>query len=87
MCLAVPAEIKSVAEDGMEALALIGGIEKKVDVSLIEDPKPGDWVIVHVGFALNRIDAAEAEETLKVLAAAGGAPGAANAFTAKEELA
>ena len=49
MCLAVPAEIKSVAEDGMEALALIGGIEKKVDVSLIDNPQPGDWVIVHVG--------------------------------------
>ncbi|MDO5530921.1 HypC/HybG/HupF family hydrogenase formation chaperone [Sutterella sp.] len=71
MCLAVPAEIKSVSDDGTEAVAWIGGIEKTVDVSLIENPVPGDWVIVHVGFALNRIDAKEAEETLRVLAQAG----------------
>ena len=49
----------------------IGGIEKPVDVSLIDHPVPGDWVIVHVGFALNRIDAKEAEETLRILESAG----------------
>ena len=71
MCLAVPAEILSVSPDGAEAMASIGGIEKPVDVSLIENPIPGDWVIVHVGFALNRIDAKEAEETLRILESAG----------------
>ena len=71
MCLAVPAEILSVSPDGAEAMASIGGIEKPVDVSLIENPVPGDWVIVHVGFALNRIDAKEAEETLRILESAG----------------
>ena len=49
------------------------GIEKTVDVSLIEDPKPGDWVIVHVGFALTRIDEKEAEATIAALKAAGAA--------------
>ena len=59
MCLAVPAQLTTVSPDGMTAAAMIGGIEKDVDVSLIDDPKSGDWVIVHVGFALNRIDEAE----------------------------
>ena len=68
MCLAVPAQLTTVSPDGMTAAAMIGGIEKDVDVSLIDDPKSGDWVIVHVGFALNRIDEAEAQETLKALA-------------------
>ncbi|KAB7650714.1 HypC/HybG/HupF family hydrogenase formation chaperone [Sutterella faecalis] len=71
MCLAVPAEILSVSPNGADAMASIGGIEKPVDVSLIDHPVPGDWVIVHVGFALNRIDAKEAEETLRILASAG----------------
>lgn len=67
MCLAVPACLKSVAPDGETALALIGGIEKSINVSLIEAPRAGDWVIVHVGFALNRIDEEEARETLELL--------------------
>ena len=53
------------------AVCDIGGIEKTVNVSLIERPVPGDWVIVHVGFALNRIDPEEAQRTLAALKAAG----------------
>lgn len=71
MCLAVPAEILSVSPNGSDAMASIGGIEKPVDVSLIDHPVPGDWVIVHVGFALNRINAKEAEETRRILESAG----------------
>ena len=67
MCLAIPGQIIRLAGDG-EA---IGGIEKTVNVSLIERPVPGDWVIVHVGFALNRIDPEEAQRTLAALKAAG----------------
>ena len=70
MCLAIPGQIIRLAGDG-EAVCDIGGIEKTVNVSLIERPVPGDWVIVHVGFALNRIDAKEAEETLRILESAG----------------
>ena len=58
MCLAIPGQIIRLAGDG-EA------------VSLIERPVPGDWVIVHVGFALNRIDPEEAQRTLAALKAAG----------------
>lgn len=72
MCLAVPGQIKSVEADGQNAIAIMGGIEKPVNVSLIDNPQIGDWVIVHVGFALNRIDEAEAQKTLALLAAAGG---------------
>ena len=43
MCLAVPAQLTTVSPDGMTAAAMIGGIEKDVDVSLIDDPKSGDW--------------------------------------------
>lgn len=72
MCLAIPARITRVADNGRTAEADIGGIEKSIDVSLIDDPKPDDWVIVHVGFALNRISPEEAAETLKLINAEGG---------------
>ena len=68
MCLAVPAKILTV-KDTDTALCDFNGVQKDVNVSLINDPKPGDWVIVHVGFALNRIDADEAQKTLQALEA------------------
>ncbi len=71
MCLAVPAQIQSV--DGTSALALTGGITKTIDVSLTPDVAPGDWVIVHVGFALQKIDARKAQETLAAMDAVANA--------------
>ncbi len=68
MCLAVPAKILEI-NDSDTALCDFNGVQKDVNVSLINDPKPGDWVIVHVGFALNRIDADEAQKTLQALEA------------------
>ena len=70
MCLAIPGQIIRLAGDGA-AVCDIDGIERTVNVSLIERPVPGDWVIVHVGFALNRIDPEEAQRTLAALKAAG----------------
>ncbi len=67
MCLAVPARIQSVA--GHEAVVETAGITKTIDVSLTPTVKPGDWVIVHVGFALQIIDDAKAQETLAAMAA------------------
>lgn len=61
MCLAVPAQIESV--DGASAVCLMSGVTKTIDVSLTPDVVPGDWVIVHVGFALQKIDEAKARET------------------------
>lgn len=68
MCLAVPAKILEI-NDSDTALCDFNGVQKDVNVSLINDPNPGDWVIVHVGFALNRIDADEAQKTLQALEA------------------
>lgn len=70
MCLAIPGQIRSLINEET-ALVDIGGVAKEVDVELIENPVPGDWVIVHVGFALNRIDEEEARRTLAALEAAG----------------
>lgn len=76
MCLAVPAQLKTVSADGLSATADFGGIEKPVDVSFITNPMPGDWVIVHVGFALNRIDEAAAAASLALLEETAQAAGA-----------
>ncbi len=62
MCLAVPGRIVTVT--GNRATVELAGNTLTVDVSLIEAPAPGDWVVVHAGFALERLDEAAALETL-----------------------
>ena len=66
MCLAVPAKIIRCEADN-QAVCDMGGVTKTVDVSLTPDAREGDWVIVHVGFALNKIDEAQAKRTLEIL--------------------
>ncbi len=66
MCLAVPAKILQRKSDAV-AICDMGGVQKDVDISLVPDAQPDDWVIVHVGFALNKINPEEAEKTLKLL--------------------
>ena len=63
MCLAVPAKITELLEGDM-AMASVGGVSHKVSLSLVEDVSVGDYVIVHVGFALSKLDPEEAEKTL-----------------------
>jgi len=71
MCLAVPMEVKKVNE--MEAEVEIGGIKNKVRLDIIdEQPKIGDYVIVHAGFAIRRLDKTEAIETLRLFEQATG---------------
>ena len=62
MCLAIPMKITSV--EGDTALVSLEGLEKKIDVRFLEDPQPGDYVIVHAGFAIDRLDEEEAKKTL-----------------------
>ena len=62
MCLAVPARI--IALDGDHAIVDLDGIRKEASVVLLDDVAVGDYVLIHVGFALERIDAEEAEKTL-----------------------
>jgi hydrogenase expression/formation protein HypC len=63
MCLAVPAEIKSI--DGHMAKADFGGVMRPVNVSLVE-AKVGDYVIAHAGYAIEVLDREEAERTLEL---------------------
>jgi hydrogenase expression/formation protein HypC len=72
MCLAIPAEVTELLGDDM-ARVMIDGVGKVISVALIEDLKAGDYVIIHVGYALTKIDPEEAQRTLAVLAEIGAA--------------
>ena len=64
--------MKIVALTGPDtAKVSLGGIVKEVSIALIDDPKVGDYVVLHVGYALAKIDEVEAERTLVLLAAEG----------------
>lgn len=67
MCLAIPARITELLDEGM-ARAEVGGASQKISLSLVDDAKVGDYVIVHVGYALSKLDPAEAEKTLLLFA-------------------
>lgn len=78
MCLAVPMEVVSLSAAGT-ARVRQEGVELEVDVSLVEGLKPGDYVIVHAGFAIEILDLEEAGQRLELfrrLAEAGREPGA-----------
>jgi len=62
MCLAVPMKITGV--EGEKARALISGLEKEIDVRFLDNPAAGDYVIVHAGFAIEKLDPVEARKTL-----------------------
>ena len=70
MCLALPARVVELI-DGDNAVVDLGGVRKSISLALVEGIAVGDYVIVHVGFALTRLDPAEAELTLKTFAEAG----------------
>lgn len=70
MCLAIPARIVELLPDGAGRVDL-GGVRKTVSLELVDAVEVGDYVIVHVGYALTRLDPAEAERTLATFAAAG----------------
>ena len=72
MCLAIPAEVTALLGDDM-ARVTIDGVGKVISVALIEDLKVGDYVIIHVGYALTKIDPEEAQRTLALLAEIGAA--------------
>jgi len=70
MCLAVPGQVLNFSETvaGMKmATVSFGGIEKSVCIDFVPDVKVGNYVLVHVGFALNIVDEEEAEETIKLI--------------------
>jgi hydrogenase expression/formation protein HypC len=70
MCLAIPARVVEIAENDL-AIVDLGGVRKDISLALVEDVQVGDYVIVHVGYALTRLDPEEAEKTLALMAEAG----------------
>lgn len=67
MCLALPAQITELL-DNDQAIVNLGGIRKQISVSLLEQVAIGDYVIIHVGFALTKLDETEAKKTLNLFA-------------------
>jgi len=66
MCLAVPARVVELHDDGLATVDL-DGVRQRVSLALVEQVVVGDHVIVHVGFALQRLDVDEAEASLRLL--------------------
>jgi hydrogenase expression/formation protein HypC len=65
MCLAIPAKVISV--NGPGAVVSIEDVEYTASLLLIDDVKPGDYIMLHAGFAIEKVDPEEAEETLRLL--------------------
>ena len=70
MCLAIPARVVDV-RDNDQAIVDLGGVRKQISLALVEGVVVGDYVIVHVGYALQRLDTVEAERTLAAFAELG----------------
>ncbi len=79
MCLAIPARVVE-RPDEDTAVVDLGGVKKTISLALVEDVVVGDYVIVHVGFALNKLNAEEAEKTLALFAEMGAAVAAEDAL-------
>ena len=77
MCLAIPVKVIEVGA-GDTAIVDLGGVKKEISLALLADVQVGDYVILHVGYALTRLDPEEAEKTLALFAELGeaGASGA-----------
>ena len=80
MCLGIPGRIVAIDDAEMKLATVdVSGVKRQINVAcIVSDDHPveacvGDWVLVHVGFAMSRIDEAEAAETLKVLTELGEA--------------
>jgi hydrogenase expression/formation protein HypC len=68
MCLAIPGKIESVQDDELrKGLVSFAGITKEVCLAMVPEAGIGDYVIVHVGFAISKVDEAAAQETLAML--------------------
>ncbi|GET43424.1 MULTISPECIES: HypC/HybG/HupF family hydrogenase formation chaperone [Microseira] len=74
MCLGIPGQIVEITDANQKlAIVNVGGVKRQVNIACIVDEQHppasciGDWVLVHVGFAMNRIDEEEAAETLQLL--------------------
>lgn len=83
MCLATPAKVVAIGDDGESAVVSLGGVRAPCSLTLVEGVAVGDYVILHVGYALSKLDPVEAERTLALLAEMASAGADANAATDK----
>lgn len=76
MCLGIPGRIIEISDEHLHiAKADVGGVKRKINIGLLTDEgvEPGDWVLIHVGFAMSKIDEEEASATLDFLEELGSA--------------
>lgn len=78
MCLAIPVKVVELL-DGDQATVDVGGVRKAISLALVDGIAVGDYVILHVGFAIQKLDPEEAEKTLALFAELGENMGAAPA--------
>jgi hydrogenase expression/formation protein HypC len=68
MCLAVPGQVLEVVDEANRIARVdVAGVLRNVNIGLLDDAGPGDWVLIHVGFALSKVDEEEAVATLGLL--------------------
>jgi len=70
MCLGIPGQLVELSADNDQLARVdIAGVRRMINIGLLEDEtlEPGDWVLIHVGFAMSKIDEAEAEQALASL--------------------
>lgn len=70
MCLAIPTQVVELLAGDM-AIVDVGGVRKEISLALVDGVEVGDYVILHVGYALNKLDREEAEKTLRLFAQVG----------------
>lgn len=71
MCLAIPARITAIDPATATAQVALGAVSKAISLALVDEVAVGDYVLVHVGYALNKLSLEEAERTLETIAALG----------------
>ncbi|MGB7932954.1 MAG: HypC/HybG/HupF family hydrogenase formation chaperone [Gammaproteobacteria bacterium] len=71
MCLALPAKVLAIDATTDMAIVALGGVRKDVSLALVDDVRVDDFVLIHVGYALNKLSEEEAERTLQLFAEAG----------------
>ena len=75
MCLAIPGQIQSIQENDLrKGMVSFAGIQKEVCLALVPEAKIGDYVIVHVGFAISKMDEQAARDTLAMIEEMGSSP-------------
>ena len=65
MCLAIPGQL--ISKEGETGVVELGGVRRTVGLQLVPETKPGDWVLLHAGFAIQVIDEHEAKTTISLL--------------------